>query len=98
MEDYPRFADFSEEDKPFDGDKKKIDDVLGKDILLVDFKIKPSKQDKGTFYTTIQFKINDISHIVFTGSSVLADQLEKYRDKLPFYSKIKKINKYYSLT
>ena len=98
MVDYPAFADFAEESKPFDGDKKKIEDILNQSILIIDFKVKSSKQRKDTLYVTIQFKIDDISYIVFTGSGVLIDQLEKYKDNLPFHTMIKKIDKYYTFS
>ena len=98
MSDYPNFADFAEESKVFDGDKKKINDILNQLILIVDFKIKSSKQKQKSLYATIQFKINDIRYIFFTGSMVLINQLEKYKDNLPFYTKIKKIDKYYTFS
>lgn len=98
MADYPDFGDFAEETKPFDGDKKKIEDILNQSILIIDFKIKSSKQKQGTRYATIQFKIDEINYIIFTGSGVLMDQLKKYKDKLPFHTKIKKIDKYYTFS
>jgi hypothetical protein len=44
MVEYPKFLDFAEETKVFDGDKKRIDDILNQEILIVDFKVKDSKQ------------------------------------------------------
>ena len=73
MVEYPRFSDFADETKSFEGDKKKIDEILNKDILIIDYKIKDSKQHKDTQYVTIQFKIDNINHIVFTGSKVLSE-------------------------
>jgi len=98
MVDYPAFADFAEESKPFEGDKKKVEDILNQSILVVDFKIKSSKQKQDSLYATIQFKIEEINYIAFTGSGILIDQLEKYKANLPFYTKIKKIDKYYTFT
>uniref|UniRef100_A0A6M3M1B5 Uncharacterized protein n=1 Tax=viral metagenome TaxID=1070528 RepID=A0A6M3M1B5_9ZZZZ len=98
MTEYPRFSDFAEESKSFDGDKKKIDDISNQEILIIDYKIKDSKQHKGSQYVTIQFKIDDVNYIVFTGSKVLSEQLEKYKDNIPFYTQIKKIDKYYTFT
>ena len=98
MSKYPRFSDFAEETKVFDGDKKKIEDVLNQEILIVDFKVKNSKHKQGSLYATIQFKIGDINYIVFTGSGVLIDQLEKYKDSIPFYTTVKKIDRYYTFT
>lgn len=96
--EYPRFSDFAEESKSFEGDKKKIDEILNEEILVIDFKIKDSKQKAGTQYVTIQFKLDDILYIVFTGSNVLIEQLNKYKDNIPFYTAIKKIDRYYTFT
>ena len=98
MADYPNFSDFVEEPKALDGDKKKIEDILNQNILVVAFKIRDSKQKQDSLYATIQFKVGEDTHIVFTGSGVLIDQLKKYKDKIPFYATIKKINKYYVFT
>ena len=98
MVDYPAFADFAEETKSFEGDKKKIEDILNQSILIVDYKVKSSNHKKGSLYATIQFKIDEITYIVFTGSGVLISQLEKYKDNLPFHTKIKKIDRYYTFT
>lgn len=93
---YPKFSDFADETKLFEGDKKKVDDILNKDILIIDFKIKDSKQKEGTSYATIQIRLNDKNHIIFTGSEVLINQLNKYKKNQPFYAVIKKIDKYYT--
>ncbi|MDP2754563.1 MAG: hypothetical protein Q8P40_09265 [Nitrospirota bacterium] len=93
---YPKFSDFADETKLFDGDKKKIDEILNQDILILDFKIKESKQRQGTSYATIQFRQNDKNYIIFTGYGVIIDQLNKYKENLPFYTIIKKIDKYYT--
>ncbi len=98
MVEYPRFSDFAEESKVIDGDKKKIDEILNKEILVLDFKLKESKHHRDSQYITIQFKIDDVTFIMFNGSRVLAEQLEKYKDNIPFYAIIKKIDKYYTFT
>jgi hypothetical protein len=98
MSEYPNFSDFAEETKVFGGDKKKIEDILNQEILIVDFKVKSSKHKQGSLYATIQFKIGDTNYIVFTGSGVLIDQLEKYKGSIPFYTTIKKIDRYYTFS
>jgi len=75
----------------------KLDEILGKELLIIAFRTKKSKF-KESNYTTIQFKLGDRLHIVFTGSEVLMNQLEKYKDKIPFYTKIIKPGKYYTFT
>lgn len=50
---------------------------------------------------TIQFEYPDKpgeKYVIFTGSTVLSDQLQKYKDELPFFATIKKIDRYYTLT
>lgn len=98
MVEYPRFSDFADDVKSFEGDKKKIEDILKQEILIIDFKVKDSKQREGTEYATIQFKLDNTMHIAFTGSNVLIQQLNKYTDNIPFYTTIKKIDKYYTFT
>jgi len=98
LDEYPRFGDFAEEANIFEGDKKRIDDILNNEILVLGFKIKDSKQREGTSYATVQFKLDGDEHILFTGSTVLIDQLEKYKSTIPFYATIKKIDKYYTFT
>ena len=98
MDEYPRFSDFVEELKPLDGDKKKIEEILNREVLIIDFKVKDSKKQRDSLYATIQFNIDDVNHIVFTGSNVLIDQLEQYKDHLPFYATIKKIDRYYTFS
>lgn len=95
---YPHFSDFSDDTKPFAGDKKKINDILNQKILILDFKIKDSKQRSNTSYATIQFKLNDLKYIFFSGSNVIIEQLSKYKDNLPFYTTIIKIDRYYTFS
>ena len=92
-----RFGDFSEEVGPLEGKKKKIDDILNIEILITGYRINDSKFKEKT-YITIQYKNGDEEYITFTGSEVLQKQIEKYKEKIPFFATIKKINKYYTLT
>ena len=98
MTEYPQFSDFADESKSFDGEKKKLNDILNKEILILDFKVKDSKHRIGSKYITIQFRENNENFIVFTGSIVIINQFEKYKDNIPFYTIIKRIDKYYTLT
>jgi len=92
------FADFATDDGILTGDKLKLDDVLGKVIIIKGYKIADSKYNKGENkkVLTLQFNIEGIEHILFTGSSVLIDQTEKYKDEIPFMTKIEKVNTFYS--
>ena len=94
-----KFAAFSNEGI-LDGDKKKIDDIVNNEIIIRGYSIKDSKysDNQNGEYLTLQFEIGEIKYVVFTGSKVLIDQIEKYKDEIPFLTTIRKINKYYSFT
>lgn len=94
---YPRFADFADEEQPLEGKKKKLEDVLNIEILITDFRISKSKYNERD-YITIQFENDNSKSVIFTGSSILIKQMERYKDKLPFYATIAKRNKYFTLT
>ena len=87
-----KFSDFaSEDEKPLDGEKVRIDSILNKEIVISAFKVKMSKfKDHGEKCATVR--------IFFTGSGVVIGMLEKYEDKIPFITTVKKIDKYYTLT
>jgi hypothetical protein len=93
----PRFSDFAREEKPLDGNKMRIDDLLNQEILIIGYNLSRSKY-QDTNYVTIQFERDGNHYVVFTGSQVVADQIEKYSENIPFYATIRKINKYYTLT
>lgn len=95
--EYPRFENFAEDEGPLEGEKKRIDDITGKEILITAYKISKSKFKEGN-YIAIQYISNDKKYVVFTGSIVLTNQLEKYRSNLPFYTKIERRKNYYTLT
>ena len=75
----------------------KIDEMLNIEILVTGFRVSDSKFKERT-YLTIQYTEDNTEYITFTGSEILQKQIEKYKDKIPFYTTIKKINKYYTLT
>lgn len=97
-DEYPHFRDFAEEEcAPLDGEKKKIVDVLNKEILITNFQVKKSKIKDGN-YATIQFKIEEFVCVVFTGSGPLMEQLEQYKAKMPFFTTIIQKYKYYTMS
>lgn len=75
-----------------------IDDVLNQEVLILDFKRGQSKFKENAQYTTVQFEMGGETHVLFTGSEVISDQLERYKEHLPFVATIRKINRYYTLT
>jgi hypothetical protein len=95
-----RFSDFATVNTTIIGDKIKIEDVLGKEIEVIGYKMNESKYKKkdNDKVLTLQFRLNGEDKILFTGSNVLMDQVETYKDELPFLAKIEKVNKFYTFT
>ncbi len=95
-----KFCDFAEKRQILEGDKERIDDILNKNIIVTGYKIEKSKFKKNgnEQYVKIQFKDDEQAapHVCFTGSTVLIDQLELYKEHIPFETQIKKINRYYT--
>jgi hypothetical protein len=78
----------------------KIDHVLNRDILVTGYKLRTSKfNDNGSGRClALQFALNEERYILFTASSILIEQVEKYRQEIPFLATIKKIDRYYTLS
>lgn len=95
-----RFSDFATEPSAVTGDKIKIEEVLDKEIEVTGYKISDSKYSKGHSdkVLTLQFKLNGENRILFTGSNVLMEQVEKYKDEMPFVATITKVNKFYTFS
>jgi hypothetical protein len=94
-----RFSDFAEEQAPLDGAKMKIDSIINKEISVTGFKIRVSKFTDGSRRClTLQFDLNSQKYVVFSGSSILIEQMEKYGPEMPFTATIKKIDRYYTLS
>jgi hypothetical protein len=91
------FKDFSTEVSALDGAKRKIQDIINQEILITNYAIKESKYKENS-YIIIQFTLQGEQCVLFTGSGVLKRQLEKYQQKLPFYTTIKQIDRYYTCT
>lgn len=103
MDDVHKFSDFAKEEKPLDGEKRRIDDVLNLDIIIIGVRISESRYKEETGrkrYMTLQFQYQEVGGrcVLFTGSEVLIRQIEKYRDHIPFKAKIQKIDRYYTFT
>ncbi len=89
------------ESNSFTGDKIKIERVLNKQIEVIAYKIEDSKfKEKGNGKClTLQIKIKEEMHIVFSGSVTLMQQIEKVsKEDFPFESTIIKDNDRYQFT
>lgn len=97
-----RFSDFAAADeKPLDGEKERIDNILNKEIVISAARITSSKfKDHGGKCATVQFyeESDGRRRIFFTGSGVIISLLEKYADRIPFLTTVRKIDKYYTLS
>jgi hypothetical protein len=101
-----RFKDIVDpNDYPLKGKKLKIEELLDQLILILSYQVCDSnyKKNKSGKYVKIQFQYdldetsNSDLYVVFTGSDVLLQQLQKYGSKLPFECKISRNNNYYTL-
>ena len=92
------FSDFAKDQSALDGKKRRIDEILNKQIVIRGHKIIPSKRNIGEQCLQLQFETDGELCILFTGSAVLIDQCEKYCDKMPFGTVIKKIDKYFTFS
>lgn len=93
-----RYSDFATIEKRFDGDKIKIDDIINKEIIIHDFKIKKSIQDTEKDYLTLHIEFEGERYICFTGSKVLIDQIKACQSEIPFFTTIRKIHRYYTFS
>jgi len=98
-----RFKDFADGEGPLKGTKSNIEDILGKEVIVVGYRIGVSKYAKtnSSECLTVQYSFPDDEHklfIIFTGSSVLVKQFRKYEDKLPFIATFEKVGKYLTLS
>ncbi len=98
--DCPKFAIFAQDQIPMPGQKKHLNEILNKEILVIDFKVKKSKRREGTDCLQMQFLLNGEVCILFSGSSVLIDQIRMANEKkqIPFYTTVVKIDKYFSFS
>lgn len=95
-----RFSEFARENMPLEGSKLKLDDVVNREIMVIDYRVKDShyKKENCEKCLTLQFKMDDKIYMMFTGSNVLRDQIDKYKNEIPFITVIKKIDRYYTFT
>ena len=96
-ENYHHFSDFANIRPQFEGEKKKIVEILNKEILIIGFRIGKSKY-RGKNYLTLHFKLEGEKYIVFVGSKPLMEQAQEGADEMPYYTTIIRIGNYYTMT
>ena len=83
----PTYAEQKPNQPRFEGEPVKLEDILGKEIVVKDFKILDSKFEDGPAkYLCIQAELDSKLVIVNTGSEVLTKLIQEVR--LPFKGKI----------
>lgn len=94
-----KFSEFASDVRPMDGIKIKISDLVNLPLVVTGYKIRNSQYKKGNDrYATIQIELNHEKRVVFTGSVVLIEQLEKYGDNIPFEATILLIDRFYTFS
>ena len=74
-------------EKGFTGDKIKMNRILNRVIVVKDFKIEPSNFSGNRL--CLHIELNGTEHIVFTGSNVLMETIERIpRNAFPFETTI----------
>lgn len=92
-----KFSEFADE-HPMAGKKIQLNEVLNRELIVKAFRISDSSKKPGTKCLTISIEFDGVERVIFTGSTVLADQCEKYKDQMPFEATIKKIDNYYTFS
>jgi len=69
----------------FIGDKIQISKLFNIEIKVLDYKIEKSKKRENSNYLTLQIERSGVKRIVFTGSTVLMEQINKVpKNGFPF--------------
>lgn len=90
-----QFKDFNiiTEEKGFVGDKIKMDRILNREIVVIDYRIENSKFKQGDKCLYLQIKIGEIYHVVFTSAAILMRNIQKIpKENFPFTATIVKEN------
>lgn len=98
-----RFADFADtKSHPImDGEKVALQKILNKEIKVTAYKIKDTKFDDAKNNKCLMVQFEDSTNerkVFFTGSAVLIDQIERYKDHIPFLATIVKTGKFFSFS
>lgn len=92
------FAKVAYDKLPMPGVKKRLDEILNKQIVILDFRINKSNKRENSECLQMQFLMGGDVFIVFTGSVVLIDQIKSIKNRLPLNTTVVKIDKYYSFS
>jgi hypothetical protein len=96
--DCPKFSVFARNQMPMPGQKKRLDEIINREIKVIDFRILRSKQKDNSECLQLQFLLDDEVCVLFTGSAVLNKQIKEFSEKIPFVSTIVRVDRYYSFS
>lgn len=94
-----RFSDFAENEyHGLAGSKVRMQDILGTELTFTGYRIMQSKAVEGRECLQLQFHEGEDGQdrIVFTNSTVLMKQCQKYGDQFPFIACIVRHGRYYT--
>ena len=94
----PKFSVFAKNQLPMPGNKKRLDEILNREITVIDYRIRKSTKRDGTECLQMQFLLGDEVCVLFTGSSVLINQIKESKDNIPFNGTVVKLDRYYSFS
>lgn len=95
-----RLSDFADDKLALEGVKMRIEEMDGKEFELLKCRFAPTRfEGRCSDYATLQFRFpgDEQIRVLFTGSTVIIEQLHKYIEQIPFTCMIVKINRYYAL-
>jgi hypothetical protein len=85
------------ESQIFTGDKIKMERILNREIKVMDYRIEDSKYQGKCLH--MQIEIGETRHVVFTGSGVLIEMIERVpKMDFPFITTIVKENERFEFT
>jgi hypothetical protein len=86
------FSELGVKSKNLTGDKIEIVDIIDKEITVLDYRVKDSKYSRDGMCLTLQIQYNGETRVIFSGSGVLLEDIEKLpKEAFPFTTTIKKI-------
>ena len=96
---YPHLRDFAkpnEDEDTLGGEKKKIIEILNKEILILNFRIQKSKIKDGN-YMIVQFELDNKKYVIFTTAIRVVKRIKQYEDRMPYHATIIQEYKYYTI-
>lgn len=83
----------------FVGTKLQVDDIVGQEIIVHDFRVVPSKHRDNTECLHLQIEMNNKKHVFFTGAKGLIEAVRHIsKDMLPFKTTITRDNRFLQFT